>query len=258
MGFLLALIIGLTLGLIGGGGSILTVPVLVYVMDVTPVQATAYSLFVVGLSALVGAFNFHQKQQVDFKMGLLFASPAFIGVYLSRKYLLPALPDTLYSAGDWLLTKDLALMLFFAFIMLLAALSMIFVKRKDSEGEDKEISIVKVILEGLILGVVTGVVGAGGGFLIIPALVLLAGMPMKKAVGTSLMIIAVKSLVGFLGEWGNPIDWELLLPFSAMAVAGILIGTYLSKYIDGKKLKQSFGLFVLLMAVFIILKETIL
>lgn len=259
-GYLGATIIGVVLGLIGGGGSILTVPILVYVMSVNPVTATAYSLFVVGSSALVGAFRNAQKGMVDFKTGIVFAIPAFFAVYLTRKFIVPAIPQELFSLGDFLVTKDIAIMIFFAIIMLLASISMIR-GRKDTGEEETEVkyNYPMIILEGIVVGILTGIVGAGGGFLIIPALVLLAKLPMKKAVATSLMIIAIKSLIGFIGDVENiAIDWTFLLVFTGLAVAGIFIGLYLNKFIDGKKLKKGFGWFVLIMGVYIVLKETVL
>lgn len=255
MGFVLAIVIGVVLGLIGGGGSILAVPVLVYVMEVSPIQATAYSLFIVGFSALVGARNHYKLGNIDFKIGTLFAIPSFIGVFVSRRWLLPAIPDNLSETTSFVLTKDVFLMLLFAAIMLLASFSMLF--KKEQSQQLKEIQKVKIIADGLIVGVVTGLVGAGGGFLIVPALVFLSGLEIKKAIGTSLMIIAVKSLFGFLGEWGSEIDWKLLLLFTALSASGIFLGVYLGKFMDGKKLKRSFGFFVLLMAIAIILKETV-
>lgn len=259
-GYAGALIIGVVLGLIGGGGSILTVPILVYVLAVDPVTATAYSLFVVGTSALVGAIRNAQKGMVDFRTGIVFAIPAFIAVFLTRKFLIPAIPDDLFSIGDFMVTKNVAIMIFFALIMLVASISMIR-GRKDSGNEDVEVSYnyPLIIIEGLVVGVLTGIVGAGGGFLIIPALVLFAKLPMKKAVATSLMIIAIKSLIGFLGDIDNvEIDWTFLLSFTGLSVAGIFVGIYLNKFIDGKKLKRSFGWFVLVMGIYIVLKETIL
>jgi uncharacterized membrane protein YfcA len=260
LGFLGALIIGIVLGLIGGGGSILTVPILVYIMGVSPVIATAYSLFVVGTSALVGAIINAKKRMVDFKTGIVFAIPAFLAVFLTRKYLVPAIPDELFSVGNFMVTKDIAIMVFFAIIMLLASYFMI-KKRKGSSTEEVpvEYNYPLIIIEGMVVGVLTGIVGAGGGFLIIPALVLLAKLPMKKAVATSLLIIAVKSLIGFLGDVQNaPIDWVFLLTFTGISIVGIFIGLYLNRFIDGKKLKSAFGWFVLIMAIYIILKETVL
>lgn len=255
MGFVLAILIGVILGLIGGGGSILAVPVLVYVMGVSPIQATAYSLFIVGFSALVGARNHYKLGDIDFNIGTLFAIPSFIGVFVSRKWLLPAIPENLYETASFVLTKGVFLMVLFAIVMMLASLSMLF--KKEQLQQKKDIQKLKIIIDGLIVGAITGLVGAGGGFLIVPALVFLSGLEMKKAIGTSLMIIAVKSLFGFLGEWGSEINWQLLLIFTALSVSGIFLGVYLGKFMDGKKLKKSFGVFVLLMAIAIILKETV-
>lgn len=257
LGYFGALLIGLVLGLIGGGGSILTVPILVYALTLNPVIATAYSLFVVGATSLVGAIKNMMKGMVDFKTAIIFAIPAFIAVYLTRAFLIPAIPEELFKVGDSMVTKNLAIMLFFALIMLLASISMIRNKRKET-AEEAEITYnyPLIIVEGLVVGTITGIVGAGGGFLIIPALVLLAKLPMKKAVATSLFIIAIKSLIGFLGDVQNlDIDWPFLLSFTALSIVGIFIGIWLNKFIDGKKLKKAFGWFVLVMGVYIIYKE---
>ncbi|HIB48949.1 MAG TPA: sulfite exporter TauE/SafE family protein [Flavobacteriaceae bacterium] len=257
LGYLGALLIGLVLGLIGGGGSILTVPILVYALTLNPVLATAYSLFVVGTTSLVGAIKNMMKGMVDFRTAIIFAIPAFIAVYLTRAYLIPAIPDELFEIGSFMVTKNLAIMLFFAIIMLLASVSMI-----RNNGKERDVSTQiqynypLIIVEGLVVGVITGLVGAGGGFLIIPALVLLAKLPMKKAVATSLLIIAIKSLIGFLGDVQNlEIDWPFLLSFTGISVVGIFIGIWLNKFIDGKKLKKAFGWFVLIMGIYIIYKE---
>lgn len=256
-GYIGAMFIGVVLGLIGGGGSILTVPILVYLLFVNPVTATAYSLFVVGVSSLVGAIRNIQKGLVDFKTAIVFAIPAFIAVYITRKYVVPAIPESLFSIGNLTITKNIGIMLFFAVIMLIASISMI---RNKGEAE-REISEVSynyplIIIEGITVGVITGIVGAGGGFLIIPALVLLAKLPMKKAVATSLLIIAIKSLIGFIGDVENlDIDWTFLLMFTFISVLGIFLGIYLSNFIEGKKLKKGFGWFVLIMGIYIIYKE---
>ena len=257
LGFAGALLIGLVLGLIGGGGSILTVPILVYILEIDPVLATAYSLFVVGVSAAVGAIRNAQKGMIDFRTGIVFAIPAFISVYLTRKFVVPAIPEHLFNVGDFEVTRNIAIMVFFAIIMLLASISMIR-GRTDNTSEDQqaECNYPMIVIEGLAVGFLTGIVGAGGGFLIIPALVLLAKLPMKKAVATSLLIIAVKSLIGFLGDVQNlEINWTFLSVFTALSIVGIFIGIYLNKFIDGNKLKKGFGYFVLGMGVYIVLKE---
>ena len=257
LGYFGALLIGLVLGLIGGGGSILTVPVLVYLLSINPVTATAYSLFVVGTSSLVGAANSMKKKLVDFRTATVFAIPAFIAVYGTRKWLVPAIPEYLFTLGGFEVTKGIGIMLFFAIIMIVASISMIKGSRKEKLPETKvRYNYPLIIIEGFVVGVLTGIVGAGGGFLIVPALVLLAKLPMKKAVATSLFIIAVKSLIGFIGDVENlEIDWMFLLIFTALSIIGIFIGGYLNKFIDGKKLKKGFGWFVLIMGIYIILKE---
>lgn len=264
LGYFGALVIGVVLGLIGGGGSILTVPVLVYLLAINPVTATAYSLFVVGASALVGAFKNMQKKLVDFRTAIVFSIPAFIAVYSTRKWIVPAIPESLFTIADFEITKNIGIMLFFAIIMILASISMIRDNgKKKLKNDEKNLEVAAIvynypliILEGIVVGVLTGIVGAGGGFLIIPALVLLAKLPMKQAVATSLLIIAVKSLIGFLGDIQNmDINWLFLSIFTGLSIAGMFIGIYLNKFIDGKKLKKAFGWFVLFMGLYIVWAE---
>ncbi|MGM0580141.1 MAG: sulfite exporter TauE/SafE family protein [Bacteroidota bacterium] len=262
IGFISAAVIGISLGLIGGGGSILTVPVLVYLLGISPVTATAYSLFIVGFSSLVGGLSYAKKGLVNYKTGIVFTIPAFISVYLTRLLLVPSLPETWFVVGGLEITKSIGIMVIFAILMIAASYSMI----KDRKALKKELKDVKtskkfnyplIIVEGVVVGALTGLVGAGGGFLIIPALVVLAKLPMKEAVGTSLLIIAAKSLIGFIGDIqsGGDIDWVFLVIFTAIAGAGIFMGTYLSTMIDGQKLKKGFGWFVLIMGSFMIYKE---
>lgn len=257
LGFVGALLMGLVLGLIGGGGSILTVPIMVYFLDVNPILATAYSLFIVGITAFVGAVRNFQNQLVDFKTGIIFAIPAFIGVYIARAYFIEMIPDEIIILSA-VLQKGTAIMIFFSLIMLLASYFMI--RENNNEIKSSTLNYSKLILsiEGLVVGILTGIVGAGGGFLIIPALVLFAKLPMKKAVATSLMIIAIKSLFGFIGDLGNVnliFDWPLLILFTILSVIGIYFGIYLTKFIEGKSLKKGFGWFVLVMAFVILFKE---
>jgi len=261
IGYVASIFIGISLGLIGGGGSVLTVPVLVYLFGIDAELSTAYSLFIVGTTALVGGIRNATLGNVNYKTAVVFTIPAFIAVYATRAYLVPAIPDGI-CIGDFVLEKDMAIMIFFALVMLAASVSMIRNNSKDGEGceveAEPQFNVPAIVAEGAVVGVLTGIVGAGGGFLIIPALVLFAKIPMKKAVGTSLLIIAAKSLIGFIGDVQRPdlyIDWMLLLSITAIAVVGIFIGIYLAKFIDGKKLKKGFGWFVLLMAVYIIVKQ---
>lgn len=266
LGYALAVLAGLSLGLIGSGGSILTVPILVYLLSVPPTLATAYSLFVVGISALFGCSNYWRKGLVSLSTAINFAIPAFVAVYATRRWLLPAMPDVLFSIGEWSISKDTSIMVLFALLMITAAVSMLRKKTQlegnndtESEAPDKTISTnyLLIAVEGLVVGCLTGMVGAGGGFLIVPALVLLVRLPMKLAVGTSLLIVAVKSLIGFVGDVqaGQDIDWVLLLCFTGMTVAGILVGGRLSNHISGQQLKKGFGYFVLVMATYIFIRE---
>ena len=259
-GLLASSIIGISLGLIGGGGSILTVPVLVYLFRVDPVLATAYSLFIVGLSSLVGAFPKYKAGMIDIKTAVVFGLPSILAVFLTRKVLVPAIPATLFEVAGIAVTKALAMMILFAVLMVAASVSMIRDKKKEANdtNEPRIFNYPMILLEGAVVGVLTGLVGAGGGFLIIPALVMLSKLPMKQAVGTSLLIIAAKSLIGFTGdvmENTDKMDWTLLSAVTSLAVIGIFIGNQLSKKIDGAALKKGFGWFVLVMGVYIIIKE---
>lgn len=260
IGYILAVLVGISLGLIGSGGSILTVPILVYIMGVDEVKSTAYSLFIVGAAALVGGIQAAIHKRVDFKTVLIFGIPSIATVYITRSFLLPHIPKEIMQLGAFHLTKPIALMILFALVMIMASVSMI-KKNKQStpltpENNQLSYNYPIILLEGTVVGILTGLVGAGGGFLIIPALVLLAKMPMKLAIGTSLFIIAAKSLIGFTGDLtaGVVIDWYLLLTFTALAVIGIFIGTLLSKHVSGEKLKTGFGWFVLVMGIYIIVK----
>jgi uncharacterized membrane protein YfcA len=259
-GLLASTVIGISLGLIGGGGSILTVPVLVYLFNVDPVLATAYSLFIVGLSSLVGAFPKYKAGMIDLKTALVFGVPSIIAVFLTRKVLVPAIPATLFEIAGVSVTKALAMMILFAVLMVAASVSMIRDKKKEEQATDEPrvFNYPMILLEGAVVGVLTGLVGAGGGFLIIPALVMLSKLPMKQAVGTSLLIIAAKSLIGFTGdvmENADKMDWTLLSIVTSLAVVGIFVGNQLSKKVDGAALKKGFGWFVLVMGIYIIVKE---
>jgi uncharacterized protein len=258
IGYFTSILIGVALGLIGGGGSILTVPVLVYLFAIEPVIATAYSLFIVGLTSAVGTVGYFKKGLVNIKTAIVFGIPSIIAVFTTRALIVPAIPKEVFSIGEFIVTKNLLMMLLFAVIMIAASYSMIKKDKKiiEEKSEEQKFNYPLILIEGAIVGVITGLVGAGGGFLIIPALVILSKLPMKEAVGTSLVIIAAKSLIGFFGEGGeNVIDWQFLLTISAFAVVGIFIGTSLSKKIDGNKLKPAFGWFVLVMGIYIITKE---
>ncbi len=258
IGFAASIVMGLSLGLIGGGGSILTVPILVYLFGVDPVLSTSYSLFVVGLTSLVGSVSHFKSGNVHLKTAAVFGLPSILSVYATRKFIVPIIPDPFFSIGSLTFTKPLFVMVLFAMLMLLASISMIRKPKKEvCDGKEIKYNYTLIFMEGLLVGGVTGLVGAGGGFLIIPALVLLAGLPMKQAVGTSLLIIGLKSLIGFTGDLGSGqlIDYRFMLLFSAFAMVGILVGSYFTRFIPNEKLKPVFGWFVLVMGLYILGKE---
>jgi uncharacterized membrane protein YfcA len=260
-GYLASIFIGIALGLIGGGGSILTVPVLVYLFRIDAVLATAYSLFIVGTTSIVGSFSYFKKGLVNIKTAVVFGIPSIISVFLTRAFIVPAIPQEIFTIGNFTGTKSILLMLLFAVLMVFASYSMIKKDKKtcDDTPQKQQFNYTLILIEGTIVGILTGLVGAGGGFLIITALVVLSKLPMKEAVGTSLVIIAAKSLIGFFGESDEAIiDYFFLAKVTAFAIVGIFIGMALSKKIDGSKLKPVFGWFVLAMGIYIIIKETIL
>jgi len=261
VGYIASLLIGISLGLIGGGGSILTVPVMVYLFGLQPLLATSYSLFIVGSTSMFGALNNLRKGMVNVKAALLFGASSIVTVFLTRKFLVPAIPKNIFTIGGVVITEAMLTMVLFAVLMLVASISMIRNKKVATETEEhkESFNFAKLVIYGITIGLVTGLLGAGGGFLLIPALVLLLKLPMKKAIGTSLMIIALNSLIGFTGDIGHfDIDWFFLFKITLIAIAGIFIGGALSKKIPGEKLKKGFGWFVLVMGIYIIVKETIL
>lgn len=262
-GYLASILIGLSLGLIGGGGSILTVPVLVYLFGIDPILGTAYSLFIVGVTSVIGSISYSRHSLVDVRTAIIFGLPSIVAVFLTRAYLVPAIPQEVLRLGDLIIDRGMMLMLLFAILMLVASIGMIRPTTKSPKSPQSALThrkypYILILIEGLVVGSLTGLVGAGGGFLIIPALVILGRLPMKQAIGTSLVIISAKSLLGFLGESGlRDLDWGFLLSVTAFAILGIFLGMKLSHRIDGARLKPAFGWFVFVMGIYIILKETI-
>jgi uncharacterized protein len=262
LGYIAALLIGLSLGLLGGGGSILTVPALVYLLHVDTVLATAYSLFIVGMTSFVGGIRKLQEGLVHIRVALLFGLPSVVAVYFTRRKLVPLVPT--FHWGNVTIEPDYILMTLFAIFMLIASVSMIRSKTANVfKGDVLNAGTIdnypRLIVQGLLTGFVTGLVGVGGGFLIIPALVIVSRLPMKQAIGTSLAIIAMNSIIGFFGGLKNiDVDWRFLATFSAISIFGVLLGNKLSHRVDSAKLKIAFGWFVLFMGIYIIAKEYIL
>ena len=255
--FIASLGIGLSLGLIGAGGSILTIPVFVYILKKDPVSSSVYSMFVVGISSMAGSIQSILNKLVDFRTVLTFGIPSVIGVLIARKTIFPIIPDELFSIGSFTVSKGMLLMLCLSSLMFLAARRMLkpMAKNNDVEHEEKQVT-TSLLLRGLLVGIVTGLLGIGGGFLIVPALYLLVNLPVKKAIGTALLIITINSLFSFLNSYASmDLDWLLLIKFSMGAVAGIIIGTMLSRKIPGDYLKKTFGWVVLSMSFYIVYKQ---
>ncbi len=256
LGYCLSLLIGLLLGLVGSGGSILAVPVLVYVVHIQATEATGCSLFVVGVSALIGSLQGVREKLIDLSIAIYFGLPSVLSVFVMRRFVMPNLPNILFQIGGFTIHKNLFIMLVFALLMLLAASKMIRKPSSPTAIKNGLFNRNTLILRGFAVGILTGFVGVGGGFLIIPTLVFSARLQMKNAVATSLIIIACNALIGFAGSIGKlHINWSFLLLFTSFAVIGILFGQFLSKKMSNEKLKPAFGWFVLAMGIYILVKE---
>ncbi len=257
IGYILAVFVGMTLGMLGSGGSILSVPILVYVMGIEPTLATAYSLFVIGTTSLVGGIHKAKQSLVDFNKVVLFGIPAVISVFITRKVLVPKIPEIIFWSAEFTLSKSILIMVVFAIVMIFASVRMIKPLKEKKVSDNEKLNYIKIVVLGICIGLISGFVGAGGGFLIVPTLLFFANTPMKMAVGTSLFIVALQSLIGFTGDIMSDqiIDWKLLQFFTFASVFGIFIGNFISKKVAEDKLKTGFGGFVLTMGIYIIIRE---
>lgn len=257
LGYFGALAIGVVLGLIGSGGSLMAIPIFTYFFHIGPITTTAYSLFVVGTSATIGAFGNLKKKLINFRIVVFFGIPTFIAMFLVRKFLIPIIPEELFSLFGYVITQHLAILFLLAILMLVSGYTMIQSnKNYHNPFEQLYYNYPLMIIAGVLIGVLTGVIGIGGGFLIVPSIVISLHLPMKNAVVTSMFIIALKSLIGFLGDiLSVEINWSFLLGFTLVSVLGILLGSYFSTFIKGEKLKKYFGWFLICIALCIMIKE---
>jgi len=243
LGSAFALLVGLSMGLLGGGGSILTVPIFVYVLGFEAKQSIAMSLAVVGATGLVGAVRHGQIGNLNLRVALIFGPVAMVGTYVGARL-------SVFFSG----TAQLAL---FAVVMLAAAVLMLRDPKVQGGSRESVMAhpvalLTLVVVEGLVVGVVTGLVGVGGGFLIVPALLVL-GLPMKEAVGTSLLVIALKSFAGFAGYLPQvEVDWEFIVSFTAIAIVGIWIGAHVVQFVSQKTLRRAFSVLLIVMAIAIL------
>ncbi len=260
-GCAISVLIGISLGLIGGGGSILTVPVFVYIYKIDPILSATYSLFVVGVSSFTISIRSLIKKNIDYKTLIYFGIPSTLSIFIVRRLIVNQIPLS-FILLDIKLLRSSVFMILFAMLMFVAAIQMTRNKKESSstfnklntDGNKK----MRIIVVGCCVGIITGLLGVGGGFIIMPSLISVLHLNIRKAIGTTLIIIAINSSFGFLTTVSRqPIDWYLLLVFSSGSIAGIFIGSYLSDKISGAALKKIFGCFVLFISMWIFLKEII-
>ena len=254
IGLILSVLIGVVLGLVGGGGSILTVPLVSIFFGTSMMLATTYSLFVVTAAASVGVFRSRKSGNIDFRQGLTFAVPSMLVAFFIRKTIMPNFPDNL-AFGEIIISRDIAITIMLILVILFVAIKSFLSKKVPS----KEVTpVYVVILFGLLTGGLSGFIGAGGGFIIVPIL-LRMGLSVKKAVGTSMLIISIQSFVALIGDVFNPeillgINWVLLLSLTIMTIGGVLIGSYLQKHFTGAILKLIFNILLILVAIGLCIK----
>ena len=253
-GYCLCVFIGFSLGLIGGGGSILAIPMLVFFFGIDPVLATTYSLFIVGVTAISGSIDHYKMRNIDYKTVLLFGIPSVIVLFIMRRWLLGFIPPTILRTDTWVLSKSLFIMIIFSITMLAAGWSM--VKKKSYAHSPEKLSYSRLVVQGCITGAITGFIGIGGGLIIVPSLVLFAGLPMKRAIGTSFVIICINCLVGILGNFEvvESLNFIFLSVLAGLAVVGILIGTWAIRFIPDKQLKPVFGWIILVLSIVIFIR----
>jgi uncharacterized membrane protein YfcA len=258
LGFVAIFFMGIVLGLLGGGGAILTVPILVYVFQINPTLSTTYSLFIVGAASLLGSFVYFYKKEINIKIAAAFSITSTTGVLFSRVIVLPNIPDLVWNQASLYITKDILILTIFSIVMISASYTMISKSLQPKiETDARATNIYFIFLIGITVGVTAGFVGAGGGFLIIPALMTFASLKMRTAIGTSLLIIAIQSLIGFGSDFYQNvvIDWQLLKNLVFTSVLGLFVGLFINKEVQEKKLQLSFGILVLIMGLFILLQQ---
>lgn len=255
-GLIISLIIGLVLGLVGGGGSILTVPLVHYFFGESMLSATTYSLFVVAVASGIGSIQRIKQGEIDFKLGILFVIPSMLVAFSIRRFLLPLLPEqiqirTFEISQDHVITFALLIVLFYTAIKSLVG---------RNKLTTKPVGITSVMIFGAFTGFLSGIIGAGGGFIIVPILVRM-GLEIKKAISTSLFIISIQSFIALSGDMLNPaiknaggINWELLLLITIITIAGVFIGTYLHRFFSGDYLRKLFSYILLAVSIGIIIK----
>ena len=257
LGYIGATLTGLVLGLLGGGGALLSIPVLVYLFHIEPQLATSYSLILIALSASSGAYQNIRKNLVDYNAALYYGIPSVISVYIVRRWVMPNLPKVMFTVGGYTIDKNLFILIVLAVVMFIAAYKMISSGNGNEGEKEHEVNHLRLAFFAVLIGAFLGLVGAGGGFLMVPALIYFANVHTKKAIGTSLLLVSINSFIGFAGDLRShvQIEWPFFFTFLFFSIAGVFIGHYLSTYIHNNKLRKYFGWFILITAVFIVVKE---
>jgi uncharacterized membrane protein YfcA len=257
LGYIGATLTGIVLGLLGGGGALLSIPVLVYLFHIEPQLATSYSLILIAISASSGAYQNIRKKLIDYNAALYYGIPSVISVYIVRRWVMPNLPKVILTIGDYKLDKNLFILIILAIVMFIAAYKMITAKNAGDDETEHKVDHWRLAFFAVLIGAFLGLVGAGGGFLMVPALMYFANVHTKKAIGTSLLLVSINSFIGFAGDLRShvQIEWPFFFTFLFFSIAGVLIGHYLATYIHNNRLRRYFGWFILITAVFIIAKE---
>ena len=255
-GYIATIFIGVSLGFIGAGSSILCVPVMVYLFSIKPLEATSYSLFIVGMSSAVGAFTNYRKKLIQFDVALTMGLFSIAGIFVTRSFIMPAIPSNLGTVGHFAIKKSFASMVLFAILMLFASFSMTRSSADKRKESSQQKNVVKLSLCGIAIGFIAGLSGIGGGFLLIPSLVLFAGLPMKEAVATSLLIITMNCVIGFATDANHFLfNWSFLLKLTAFAILGIAGGLFIGRKVKSPDLKKIFGWLVMIIGSGILIKE---
>lgn len=255
VGHFFIFLMGLILGMMGAGGSILTIPIFVYLFNMEPFIAATHSLFVVAVTALFGSFSYIRKKEISVVKGITFIIPSFLGVVFAKKFILNIIPMTIYRSSHIQITKNFIIMTVFSILMMAASWTILKNKIYEAHFNNKKSHRLVMALLGFVVGVVIGFVGIGGGFIMIPVFVILMGLKMREAIGTSLVIISINALFGFLlslNEFSVLINWQFLSIASLIAILGALMGSRYSHLINEKKLKFFFGWAILYLSLFII------
>lgn len=257
IGLFISLIIGTILGLVGGGGSILTVPLVHYLFGASMVVATTYSLFVVSIASGVGTIQRVRAKQVDWKYGIVFLIPSMLTAFSIRQWVIPLLGDE-FSLGDTAISTEHLIAAILVLVMVYTAIKTLIGSKREISTKDA--SIVNIVLFGILTGLLSGLIGAGGGFIIVPILLRL-GLEIRTAIGTSMFIISIQSAVALIGDfsnekiWENGFDWQLLILITVATVSGVFFGNYLQKFFSGKILRKLFSFILLAVSIGIAIQK---